>query len=278
MKTNVFYIKTIMSENKDLTIFINTHVDFEAPVSSDTYCVVSSNDSYTGPLKHYKAELPWILNDSFYSELYMMTWVARNIELPKYVGFCHYRRYFSFLDEIPDMSAVFSDSEILLPKPVENDITNYEFYALCHNHKDMDLIGQIIHGLYPSYGKFFSMFCQGKSMFPCNMFIMESKMFLKYMLFIHDILNEYIKIKGMDFEKVVEENKEDYLKEFAPNNSVGYQKRIGGFLAERLTNVFVLGNFNNATVYDLVITEDKYNEGINGTQEEDNTQEEAKEE
>ena len=98
------------------------------------------------------------------------------------------------------------------------------------------------------------------------------------MLFIHDILNEYIKIKGMDFEKVVEENKEDYLKEFAPNNSVGYQKRIGGFLAERLTNVFVLGNFNNATVYDLVITEDKYNETINGTQEEDNTKEETKEE
>lgn len=77
-------------------------------------------------------------------------------------------------------------------------------------------------------------------MFPCNMVIMKKEDFEEYVDFIRNVLDEYIKYVGIDIEKRIENNKEKYLKNFSPNNEVWYQYRIGGYLAERLTNVFYL--------------------------------------
>jgi hypothetical protein len=40
---------------------------------------------------------------------------------------------------------------------------------------------------------------------------------------------------------------------------VEYQYRIGGCLADRLTTVFIYGNFKHIKPYDVIITENKYN-------------------
>lgn len=74
-----------------------------------------------------------------------------------------------------------------------------------------------------------------------------------------DVLNEYVKIVGTDINKRIEDNKDKYLKSFYPNNTIDYQYRIGGYLAERLTNVFILKRFKSIMACPVIITEKKYN-------------------
>ena len=72
------------------------------------------------------------------------------------------------------------------------------------------------------------------------------------------MLQKYIERVGVDIKKRIEDNKEKYLKDFSPNNTVEYQYRIGGYLAERLTNVFVEKHFKKIKTYGVKITEFKY--------------------
>lgn len=87
---------------------------------------------------------------------------------------------------------------------------------------------------------------------------LENRYIKEYVDFIRNVLDEYIKYVGIDIEKRIENNKEKYLKNFSPNNEVWYQYRIGGYLAERLTNVFLLKHFKKIKTYKMVITEQKY--------------------
>jgi hypothetical protein len=87
---------------------------------------------------------------------------------------------------------------------------------------------------------------------------MRSDDFRRYIKFIFDILNEYINIVGTDITKRIENNKDRYLKRSYPNNTVDYQYRIGGYLGERLTNVFIMENFKKLKAYPIIVTEDKY--------------------
>ena len=91
------------------------------------------------------------------------------------------------------------------------------------------------------------------------MFIMKSEDFIKYVDFVWGVLEELLKVIGTDINKRIEENKDKYLKSFSPNNTVEYQYRIGGYIGERLTNVFILKHFKKATMYPVNITENKYN-------------------
>ena len=87
---------------------------------------------------------------------------------------------------------------------------------------------------------------------------MKREDFQDYIKFVMNILDEYIKMVGIDINKRIEDNKDKYLKSFYPNSTIDYQNRIGGYLAERLTNVFILKRFKNIKTYPVIITENKY--------------------
>ena len=91
------------------------------------------------------------------------------------------------------------------------------------------------------------------------MFIMKREDFIEYINFIYDVFGKYLKIVGTDINKRIEENKDKYLKNFSPNNTVEYQYRIGGYLGERLTNLFYITHFKKLGTYPVIITENKYN-------------------
>jgi hypothetical protein len=101
-------------------------------------------------------------------------------------------------------------------------------------------------------------FINGKIFIPYNMFIMRKEDFQEYIKFIMDILDEYLKIVGTDINKRIYDNIEKYVKKFYPNNTVEYQYRIGGYLGERLTNLFLLTHFKKIKTYPVIVTENKY--------------------
>lgn len=236
----------------NLDIFICTHKEFKPPVKSNIYKIVNAskinNDTAENGLK-----------GSFYSEIMSYKYVNDNAQLKKYIGFCSYRKYFSFMDDIPDMDKIFSECDAIIGKPIiYHTRTIKQDYAKCHNVEDLYIVGGIIADKYPSYCNSWHNFIDGHIFIPYNMFIMKSEDFKEYIKFVFDILDEYVKIVGIDIEKRIENNKEQYLKNFYPNNTIEYQYRIGGYLAERLTNLFVIAHFKKLKAYPIKITEKKY--------------------
>ena len=255
--------KKDMSSQVDL--FICTHKNFEPKVSSEVYKVVHGNNWVTecGNLQVIDCYLDdEMLDDRFWSELYMYKWVAKNWELKKYVGFCHYRRYWWFLDDIPDFDKYFKDHGAIAVTPKKFNITVLEQYERFHNSDDLLLCGDIIREKAPQYEGIYSQFIKQRGFFPFNMLIMKKDDFLAYMEFMNTILDTYVDIVGTDIYKRIKSNREFYLKSGDPGNKPEYQYRIGSFLGERLTNVFLMKNFKKICAFDWILTEKKYkNEG-----------------
>ena len=237
-------------QKKNLNVFICTHKEFEPIVHNEAYKVVNARE--------IDPKLP--LKDDFYSELYQFKYVADNLELPKYIGFCHYRRYFSFLDDIPDMDKIFSEYDAICSKPKVFNNSIKSQYLVCHNIEDLYIIGGIIAEKYPEQANMWNKFINGNILIPYNMFIMKREDFKEYIDFIFSILDEYLKIVGTDINKRIYDNYEKYIKDFYPNDSVEYQYRIGGYIAERLTNLFMMHKFKKIKTYPVIVTEDKYNQ------------------
>ena len=254
------YINSIIKPIDNLNIFIGTHKTFTPAVKNDVYKIIVGNHEIENnshlELINCKHDSP--LDDRFYSELYMLYYVSKNIELPEYVGFCHNRRYFSFLDDIPDIDKIFSEYDAICSKPKVLKINVKSQYLTCHNIEDLYIIGGIIAEKYPEQANMWHNFINGNILIPYNMFIMKREDFKEYIDFIFSILDEYLKIVGTDINKRIYDNYEKYIKDFYPNDTVEYQYRIGGYIAERLTNLFMMHKFKKIKTYPVIVTEDKY--------------------
>lgn len=240
-----------MNENVD--IFIFTHKDFEKKVSNDVYKVVDARDFKD------KYKIMGCLDDVALSELYSFFYIRENYELKDYVGVCAYRRYFAFLDDVPNMDEIFKKYDVIVRKPLELSITNREQYADCHNVEDLDILGDVIKNKFKKYYNAYESFIKLKLFIPCNMVIMKKEDFIEYVDDMKEIMKEYFWRVGIDMERRVIDNEKKYLKRISPNNTIAYQKRIIAFVFERFINIFILKKFKKLKTYDVIITENKYN-------------------
>lgn len=247
-------------ENNNLDMFIGTQKTFTPAVKNKTYKIIVGNHEIenNSNLELINCKHDSTLDDRFYSELYMLDYVSKNIELKQYVGFCHNRRYFSFLDDIPDLDKTFSEYDAVCSKPKILKTNVKSQYLSCHNIEDLYIIGGIIAEKYPEQANMWKNFINGNILIPYNMFIMKREDFKEYIDFIFSILDEYLKIVGTDINKRIYDNYEKYIKRFYPNDSVEYQYRIGGYIAERCTNLFMMYKFKKIKTYPVIITENKY--------------------
>jgi hypothetical protein len=131
-------------------------------------------------------------------------------------------------------------------------------YAKYHNIEDLEIVEDIIKNDFSEYYESLENVLNRDYLYCLNMFIMKKEDFNSYIKFIDSVLQKYIEMVGVDIKKRIEDNKEKYLKDFSPNDTVDYQYRIGGYLAERLTNVFAEKHFKNIKTYKVKITEYKY--------------------
>lgn len=171
-------------------------------------------------------------NPSF-CELTGLYWAWKNQFFcdSKYVGLVHYRRYFRGNGEKLKDKTILSEKEILnllkkydciVPKKRNYFIESiYSHYKHAHHIRDLDLTKEIIAVDSPEYLSSFEQVMSGKQLHLYNMFIMKKAFFDKYCEWLFDVL---FKLE----------------KQINISNYDNYQKRVFGFIAERLFNVWVL--------------------------------------
>lgn len=174
-----------------------------------------------------------------YCELTGLYWIWKNSKY-KYIGLCHYRRFFVKYVGKPlsskNIIRKLKNKDIILPYKRQLKKTMYEEYAEEHYSKDLDNCENIIKQEYPEYLDSYKYVMNQKSMYFCNMFIAKKELIDQYCEWLFNILNKLEKITDLtDYDD--------------------YQKRIYGFLAERLFNVWIYYKKLNIEEMDIWITE-----------------------
>jgi len=185
------------------------------------------------------------LKNQSFCELTALYWTWKNnfFQEVDYCGLVHYRRYFKgnnillkgkYIASESELLNYLSDADILLPKQRNYYIeTIKQHYKNAHNEKDLMETKQIIEELYPEYLVSFDEFMNQTKIYLFNMSIMKVEDFNNYCKWLFDIL--------FTLEKRIDISDYD-----------AYQKRVFGFLSERLFNVWV--NHQNLKVKEISVS------------------------
>jgi len=255
--------------NKELTIFSVFHKKYPQP-NCDFIKPIQVGKALTnvdlGFLKDNTGENISIKNETF-CELTALYWIWKNIDKidSNYIGLSHYRRYLTLtrkkeksllfftyrktdkkdtyvcaftheeLDNIASAKtksiflATLNEGKLIVPKPAPlRHKKTYDFnikdnFIYHHIMEDWLLLEKTLIKVCPEYDEFAHVFFrESKEMHCYNMFI-GSKQFLKeYCAWLFPILEE--------------------LERIAKPSGYAYQKRLFGFIAERLFNLYIKRN------------------------------------
>ncbi|RFU45992.1 DUF4422 domain-containing protein [Paraburkholderia sp. DHOC27] len=194
-----------------------------------------------------------------YCELTGQYWVWKNDKQSDYIGLMHYRRVFDFYPEMqnrtvdaaglvvedrftPDVLARYGlndDSiqecvegfDMVVAEPwtvpaIDGKASIRDHYAQHHNVKDLELAGEIINSLYPDYYKDFKTVIGSSAGLFTNMFIFKRDIFEEYSEWLFKILD------ALDASIDV-------------TNYNASERRVIGYIAERLLGVFVTNKIRN---------------------------------
>ena len=188
-----------------------------------------------------------------YSELTAQYWAWKNYDKignPDYIGFMHYRRHFLFgnknytpdyyglvkFDEINEtyiksdltddenIRKIVGNNDAIIPNRIDlRKIAknNFEHYKKYHNIEDLKEAYRILEQKYPEYTPIIQEYNNSYFAYFLNMFVFKKQIFFEYCEWLFSILFELR--ENLDFF-----------------NRDPYQKRVLGFIAERLTGIFFL--------------------------------------
>jgi hypothetical protein len=225
----------------DTRIYVITHKKFNAP-QEDGYIPLQVGRALgedLGYLGDNAGDNISAKNKSF-CELTGVYWIWKNVSCD-IIGICHYRRFFvnstsllskEYIEEILQTYDAITVHSGLTPSA-----NIWEHYGACHYEKDMQTVRDIIAEKYPDYLDAFdlSMHCDLLSI--GNMIITKKETFDRYCAWLFDILFEAerrIDISAYDDR----------------------QKRIFGFLAERLMRVWISNQSLRIREEDLLYIEE----------------------
>lgn len=191
-----------------------------------------------------------------YSELTGLYWIWKNTN-SEIVGLSHYRRFFfsknpgfkmklkklgekligqgkkrfgvfytsdtadtQYIIEGKEINCILHDYDAIIPLGRKMKYSVWEQYKRRHKIQDLETTKLIINEKFPEYNNSFNEVMEKKELFPCNMFVMKRKHFDDYMEWLFAILFE--------LEKRIDISDYD-----------NYQKRIFGFISERLLDVWL---------------------------------------
>jgi hypothetical protein len=233
-------------DNSDAKIFICSHTDFEPVVKNEVYEIIDSR-------KLPKPDVP----DLYYSELWQMKKVSERKKLPKYIGFCHYRRYFGFMDAVPNIGKLVEKYGAIVTKPFGLGLTMREQYATCGNPEDLDICTKIINEKYPDFAPAWNRSLESRKMRLGTLSIMRTDDWMEMLEVMWDVAQEYLERIGGDIEKRVTDNQKAYHIGEHPFTTFTHELRVGGQFAERINSAWVDWKFPRAYEVPLKITREK---------------------
>ncbi|MFM2249407.1 MAG: hypothetical protein RLZZ358_334 [Bacteroidota bacterium] len=196
--------------------------------------------------------------NEFYSELTGIYWVWKNTS-QEITGFCHYRRYFTsrgepwyhklkFLLTHPfklqrgpnpliyvnsvkkytdwilsqhEAELILEENDVILPRARIFKYSIKKHYDKYHSPFDLELIEGILQESYPEFVSTWHLVLEGKLLYANNMFILKSTLYQEFMVWWFDVLFRFERLADLESYK-------------------GYQRRILGFLGERLLTLWVI--------------------------------------
>ena len=217
-----------------IKVIVATHKPYSFP-DGDFYAPVQVGAALKGRLhqmEHDDAGENISEKNGSYCELTALYWAWKNhfFEESGYAGLVHYRRYFKgnylfrgkrILGE-DDIRRLMERCDIIVPIKRHYYIESvYGHYKHAHYQKDIDTTGEIISAYAPEYAQAFDMVMRRRSLHLYNMFLMRSELAYRYCEWLFPLLErieQQSDITGYD----------------------SYQKRVFGFLGERLFNVWII--------------------------------------
>lgn len=165
------------------------------------------------------------LNDR-YCELTGLYWLWKNYTCDN-IGICHYRRFFMRDGKLLDkeyIEDVLSKYDLIIPSSGSTEAESvYEHYKQQHIIGDLDTCRDVILEMYPDFLDAFDHVANCNLLSVGNMIIAPKRIFDEYCKWLFDVLFEVerrIHIDGRD----------------------QYQKRVMGFLSERLLRVWLINS------------------------------------
>jgi len=241
-----------------LNLFIITHKDFKNYINNKYYKILC--DDFTQLQNKYDINIITTKKNNElyekkigYSEgskiYYIFKEYKKKTMNSKYIGFNHYRRIFSFGNNIPNLDDIFKKYDVILKKHNKLRTSLKKQYYMKHDKDDIEDILDIIKDKFPKYYSTAKKTLNSKLFYICNIFIMKKEDFIKYGNFTFEILLEFDKRHNLtnddDIKNFVSKKKKN--KKF----KINIQRRLEGFLMERISNIFY--NFHFKNKYEITI-------------------------
>src|SRR5690554_383993 len=228
------------------------HDDFYQPLMSGNYYAHETHPPFLGD------DTGDNISDKnpFYSELTGIYWLWKNTDNPV-TGVCHYRRFYTakpeplsyrvlrmlysfiglgrqrhgliytkdinlFRSKIlseEELTALLNQYDAILPQARKLKYSVKEHYSRYHESKDLEILEGILQEKYPEYLEAFAAVLAGNRLYANNMFVLKDPEYRKFMSWWFDMIFEFENRAGLEHYS-------------------GYQKRIIGFIAERLLTVW----------------------------------------
>jgi hypothetical protein len=208
-------------------IYVVTHKNISLELPENYKIIGVGNNSIINEDLHDNVGDNISSKNKNYCELTALYWIWKNSN-DDIVGLEHYRRMFlndniseiGLLNE-DEILSILSSHDIIVPTLYNNKIrTVYQHYVEDHKKRDIELVQNIINFKYPEYNNSFNQVMNSKYEYGFNMLITRKDILDEYSQWLFDIL--------FDLESKIDISKYDE-----------YQKRVYGFLSERLFNVWL---------------------------------------
>lgn len=208
----------------DTTIYIATHKEFNPPLKKGYVPIVAG--AHNNDLTYLKDNTGDNISNKnpYYCELTAWYWIWKN-DQSKYVGLDHYHRYFFHYHMLGlrEASKILAHYDFIVPMPFGFDRTVYLQYAASHYKRDLNTaVNEMIKRDY-KYRYYSEEVLNRNYLYACNMFVTSRELLDDYFSFLFPLL--------LDLESKIPYKSYD-----------DYQRRIFGFLSERIFNIYLARN------------------------------------
>lgn len=229
---------------KDICIYVANHRESE-PLNDAPYRLlrVGSNNAEVAACQSDDVSFDCLggsiaFKNFAYSELTGIYWIWKNAH-NDIVGLMHYRRYLAAPGTDRPLNAeeiekALGEHEFLVPKPIELNCSVSEHYAFCHPVRDLMALTKVMEGQSEAYKIAFSEIMQSNLLVPCNIFVAEKDMFDAYCSWLFGVLEEC----------------EKHIDIYSGRDD--YQRRVFGFMSERLLLVWLVANDVDCGFYEVL--------------------------